>query len=219
MRLVFTPPVGFNSVTQVICHEGHFYALCAQIGAGVVKVHVRDLTDNREWNFRESGGSSRWVRFFVYPVVSGTPGLCVSLGVNEAVCLTTGERFTIVPTGDYDPNAHWNVRRQWLATRDLHAIPAHDARAVGTDSHVFLTGSGAKAVGEVAMGPAQMAKVAAVKGLSKGHVVSYRRGGEARVLRLTDRKHNAVHLVAAQDGLTFLAVCRSAVYHIDADLE
>lgn len=220
MRLLFTPPAGYSFVSTAISHEGRFYALCTAYKGGAYYVHVRDLTREVAYEYRCPGTGYSKIGFHRVP----GRGLCVAVSNNLCVALETGERFALVadPDGVAVPQpdrTDYPACRVWYATRERYAVPQVDMRAIGTDAHVFMTGSGARGFGDLAMGPTQHAKVMAVKGLAKGCVVSYRRGGEARVLRLPDRKHNPIHLVAADDGLTFLAVCRGAIYQIDADVE
>jgi hypothetical protein len=213
MRQLMTAPGGL-SIKSVISHDGRFYALvCGHVGARI-RIHVKDLTGEGVWTFDEPSCSSGWISFHLVP----GKGLCVSVSDETAVVLETGERFAVA-NGRYPAVLDYGIRRAWMADREKHAVGTRFDRAATTDTHVFMTGSAAKSVGDIAMGPTQLAKVKAAKGFNRGYVISYRRGGEARVMRLADRDHNPVHMLAADDGLTFLAVCRTAIYQIDADVD
>ena len=213
MRLVLTLSTGYG-IYSVISHEGRFYALCGGHSGARMRVRVCDLTGARQWDFSEVCTSSQWINFHVAP----DRGLCVAISEQVAVCLETGERFDIAlgPCPGFDD---YRLRQAWVANRNKCIVGTRFDRFATTDTHVFMTGSAAKSLGDIAMGPTQFKKVVAVKGIGSGKVVSYRRGGEARVMRLPDSKHNPVHMVGADDGLTFLAVCRQAIYQIDADVE
>lgn len=83
------------------------------------------------------------------------------------------------------------------------------------DTHVVMTGKEAVDMAPLVMGPSHGDAVSKYKGIKTNHVVIYRRGGDYRIMKLNDG--NPLEVLLSPDGLTFLAVCRYAVYLIDVD--
>jgi hypothetical protein len=212
MRVVFNPPEGFRSVNSICVREDGVYVLCTRrlAAGGTMMVHVCNLTTGETWNY---AGNERASVYSDFLLVDGE--FCIGVSDATVYCLRTRKqvKFHVAASLDFRDQMAW--RKLWYTARASDKF----YRATGTDTHVFMTGSGAKACGEIVMGPTQAKSVLKTKGLSRGCVVMYKRGGDARVMKLPDRSHNPVGVIAASDSLTFYAVCAKAIYQIDADVE
>jgi hypothetical protein len=199
-------------ILATTCHRNQFYTLTAEGSLGNWRVTVRNLSTGWVWVCPVTFRHHTW--HLSFHLLDGE--LWANFDYNDAVQVDTGEVRMILTDGAGAYATDWQTRRRWFAERNTNEVNKQSVRALGTDSYVLMTGSGARTAGEVAMGPTQYRKVMATKGLSSGCVVIYKRGGSARVLKV-DKKHNPINIVVSDDGLTFLAVCSRAVYQIDTD--
>ena len=144
---------------------------------------------------------------------------------SNAFHVKTGETFQITKenrprmqdeggTADYRELTRWvNATVGAYRIADLYG----KSREAWNDQLVVMTGSSALSNASLVMGPTAAKSVVGTRGLKNGHVVAYSRASQThRVMRLGS-KHNPIHLVLADDGLTFMACCLRSAFVIDFD--
>lgn len=139
------------------------------------------------------------------------------------VKLSTSKVFEIAKGPKPNPEErHYSAYRNMLRVHIWpHALRKENERlqrAAWDDRVVVMSGAHASGSASQLMGPTAAKGVLATKNLRAYRLVLYTRGEGHRVMFLGTGV-NAIDLVLAPDGLTFLAACRKTAFVFDFDSE